>query len=130
MEILSFAQIRARVRILYYDISEVRCPALSSELIIFNKYGLNHLIRKGRKHRSQAEICRRAGLLHYVRETISTAVSITEYRTEYRLYSRVISVAHFWSVNKRHGNRKITVVIRQLNSGPKHFFSVMDEPIK
>ena len=35
--------------------------------------------------------------------------------------------ADFWSLTKRYGNEEITVIVRQIGSKEKHFFSIYDK---
>ncbi len=107
----------------YQKIGHLPCPAFNSENIYFNKHGLIHLFIKGRFPRKSGDIVRRIRIFPNVKVILNNENKITEYRTT----RRGLSTAHFWTIKSKINNRIIKVIIRQLNNGRKHFFSVMDE---
>ena len=121
---------KEKIKAIYYRLGNILCPAMNNERIYFNKYGLNHIFRKGRIPRSTREQIRRVGLLLYVEDVIRCAKIITEYREGNNQPLQRLSTARFWSLEKIIDNRKIIVVIRQINLGNKHFFSVIDEDLE
>lgn len=98
----------------YVKIGYVICPALGNEKVYFTREGFNHLIRKGRKYRSPAEIIRRLRLLPSAPNIVETATKTHEQETA--IINK--SVAHFWSVKKS----DTTVIIRKMNDSRIHFF--------
>lgn len=107
----------------YRRIKSVSCPVFNYKPIYFNKHGFNHLISKQRLLRSKREQIRRVNLLPCAVILIESAHSISGYK------KTVIdsSVGHFWILKGNIEGKNIRVIIRQLNQGNKHFFSVMDE---
>ena len=93
-------------------------------------HGFNHLIRKGRVGRSLREQKRRISLVHKAPEILMSSREFSEYSEEKRLSdSGRISLARFWAfVIDDYGNAiSIIVIVRQMNNGRRHFFSIMDE---
>ncbi len=107
----------------YKRIKSVSCPAFNYELIYFNKHGFNHLISKQRLLRSKNEQARRINLLPHAVILIESVHKICGYK------KTVVdsSIGHFWTLKGNIEGKNIRVIIRQLNQGNKHFFSVMDE---
>jgi len=120
--LFSMKELHKKVKYEYDKLKNLTCPGLDNEVIFFYRSGYNHLIRKGRKFRSRKEVLRRTGLLSRVVEVVSSRLIEVAIRRE--------EGAIFWELRKRFKDRDIIVVIRQLGTGPKHFFSVMDEKIK
>lgn len=113
----------------YYKIDAIPCPAFGGELIYFNKYGFNHLIWKGGEARDINEQIERIRLIPEAVEIIGNSKSFGQHR-KYERNSRrggFISVAYFWSFERKTDYGKITVIVRQTNNGLKHFFSVMNK---
>lgn len=114
----------------YKKLQPIACPAFGNELIYFNRNGFNHLVRAGKRARSVREQIRRVRLF----ERVVSILSISKSFQKYRKLERYIvdnpngkSTAQFWAfICKKKGNTVI-VLIRQLNNGHKHFFSVMNK---
>ncbi len=100
-----------------------KCPAFGGEKIYFNRHGWNHLLRKGRLMRSEAEQKRRITLLHLAPEIITSVLKTEDYKENIQHGQ----VAYFWSLRSVYNNTKVRIVIRMINNGSKHFFSIMDE---
>jgi len=104
----------------YKDIRYIECPAFSNEKIYFNKHGFNHLIRKGFIPRTKEEQIKRLSLL-----PLSKAIIINS-----KKYSRYLKkedkhpIAYFWSLISNNSNVSVTVIVRQLDGGYKHFYSI------
>ena len=120
-----------QAREIYRETRPVPCPALGNELVYFNRFGLNHLTRSGKNLRSIYEQNRRIRLFEKASGIISNAKSVHEYR---KLEKKIpygesfrISTAHFWAFASNEGGRTVIVLVRQVNDGVKHYFSVMDE---
>lgn len=122
----------------YLSVKQVLCPALNNEVIVFTMTGFNHLIRKGRILRSHADRMRRFKLLKYIKPITENAVKISEHRIEFRdevimRYGKKIKnrqIVEFWAIQKTHDEKNITILIRRIGNGQKHFFSVMSENCK
>ena len=110
----------------YYKIGSVPCPAFNNELVYFNKYGFNHLIRKGKYPRDRKEQLKRILILPYSLSIIKNS----KYVSEYRINNIKNVCGYFWSVQGNINGFFLRVVIRQINSGSKHFFSIMYEKQK
>jgi hypothetical protein len=108
-----------KAQITYNKIEHVWCPMLNAD-IIFNSHGFRHLIRKRGILRSRKEQIRRFSLIPSIKGIVEDpAITILNHR-------RIINnpTANFWTLSKKNNDEVIKVVIRQLNDGQKHFFSV------
>ena len=119
----------ARVNGMYKDIKFqynllkiATCPAFYGEKIYFNSHGFNHLIRKGRTPRKPGDVQRRLFLLKYVETIIKTC----GYYSEYKFVMKNNIKIRFWSLVKVINSRTVTVIIRQIQDGRKHFYSIFD----
>ena len=81
---------------------------------------------KGRILRPQADRINRFNAFLSIQEIIEGSETFYEYRKS----TGQVSTAYFWSLVKTIDGRKVTVVIRQLDNGPKHFFSIIRGKIK
>lgn len=106
----------------YKKIGHIECPAFDNERIYFNKHGFNHLVRKNGKLRSPFEQVRRTSLLYYAVAILQRAHKSVSYSI-----NEVDGLpGHFWTFYEKVNDIKIKVVVRKLNDGRIHFFSVMD----
>ena len=106
----------------YYKIKKVRSVIFLNQEIIFNKTGFNHLIKKGKNHRSISEKIRRFGLLIYVNRVLQDYHA----EVEYRYTENNGNKTHFWGITKTIRNNKIKVVIYKVNNGKLTFLSIMN----
>ncbi|MFA6404833.1 MAG: hypothetical protein WCW03_02430 [Candidatus Paceibacterota bacterium] len=108
----------------YKKMQPVACPAFGGELVYFNKHGFNHLIRKGRRFRKIDVQIDRIQLIGTAIDTLQR--SSTVYR--YRKVNTVKSVMQFWAFEDDLiiDNKKVSiiVVVRKMNNGKIHFFSI------
>lgn len=109
----------------YFSIGAIRCPALNGEFVYFNRRGFQHLIRKGKRYRSLTEIIRRLRLLPLAVQTIKT----TKIHHEETTILGEESIATFWTLKETYAKQNIVIyiIIRKLNDGKIHFFSVYDK---
>ena len=107
----------------YYKIGNISCAAFRNELVHFNKHGFKHLLRKGKKYRPRAEQIKRINLLPFAVHILKRAQEIRGYR------SNTIDgiLANFWTIRGIHNGQQIRVILRKINKGVLHFFSVMQE---
>jgi hypothetical protein len=84
----------------YRSIGRVWSPQIDDH-IMFNNIGFRHLIWKGRRRRS--------------------------YRDQHGKKIIKTPSANFWEFTGERDNKTIIVIVRQIKSGRKHFFSVYDE---
>jgi hypothetical protein len=103
----------------YFKIGRVWCPALN-DYITFNAVGFRHLVRKRGILRSTDEQLRRFSLILLAKDIIENpSAAIFHDKSIIN-----IRAANFWTLSMRHEDGIIKVIIRQLDGGAKHFFSV------
>ena len=128
----SYEEIKRKAREFYGKIGLVWCTALNDH-IVFNSVGFRHLIWKGAEQRPQQEQKRRFALLPYIKNTLTNHRGMMEFREEIRTSIvkehgkkiRRLSRARFWGLVINGGDgTTITIVIRQIDSRNKHFFSI------
>jgi hypothetical protein len=108
----------------YKKLGYVECPAFSNEKIYFNHYGLRHLVYKGEKVRTKEEIIKRFKLLPYVSNILKKVKSTDD---EEKSVNKT-PVAYFWTIKYPvHTELRVRIIIRRLNDGTLHFFSIMKE---
>jgi hypothetical protein len=117
----TYAEFIEKARVEYKKIGSITCPAFYGEQVYFNACGFNHLIRKGRVPRKTSEQIRRIHLIPQAVAIISKGMKACVYRKTMMGQS----MGHFWTFKKTYHDTKVQVVIRQMNTGRKHFFSVM-----
>lgn len=125
---------KAKAKKLYNKIGRIPSPALSGDHVAFTSKGFTHLIRKGKNPRPRREQIKRFTLISYAEAIVKNPKAVLVYRTHETKYRAnrygekilITSTAHFWTFKETIGNRTIKVVIRQLNQGQKHFFSIME----
>jgi hypothetical protein len=121
----------------YKKIGAIISPALDDQFVYFNNTGFNHLIRK-LSIRSRTEQKKRFLLLPKVESIIKNPKAIIVYRKEEKKFlskwkeSKFLkeSSFHYWTFVCFTDSKKIKVVIRQINNGCKHFYSVMDKKVE
>lgn len=107
----------------YKKLGYIECPAFDGKKVYFNSHGLDHLIYKGRVPRSRDEVIKRFSLLPFACNILKNARNI--YSEEKRVKEK--SYAYFWTIKDNAGSRKIRIILRRLNNGTIHFFSIMQE---
>lgn len=108
----------------YKKLSHVECPAFGNEFIYFNYYGLNHIFYKSGILRSKKEIIDRCALLPYVPNILMNLRIIDG--EEKRVKEN--SFAYFWTIKHQiNPALRLRIIVRRLNNGTLHFFSVMRE---
>jgi hypothetical protein len=106
----------------YYKIVAIKCMCLSNELVFFNNYGLNHILRKNNKDRSFKDQSRRFRLMKHCKVILQNK----DVEVEYRVSNKKSSTAHFWGITCVINKKKIKVVIRRINNGQLIFLSIMN----
>lgn len=107
------------------------CPALNNEHIIFNAEGFNHICRK--PNRPTKEIIDRLQLLWHAETILQDPFVLMTYRKRSeKLMLRKSGVrrpeeveVQYWRFEKPIGTEIVKVLVRQVNDGQKHFFSIM-----
>jgi hypothetical protein len=115
----------------YKKLSRIWCPALKDH-VTFNTSGLRHLIWRGKWPRAKKEQIRRFLLLPHAAKIIQQSQKSVEYRKKEQISKtkwngdkiETISQAHFWGLVKKIEDQHVTVVLRQIGNGNKHFFSI------
>ena len=120
-----FEEFIRKTREKYTETGPMPCPAFGNELIYFKKSYFKHLLRKRGILRSESEQKRKLILFKYALEIIKSTKVIDEYRKGKKINDP--EAGQFWALSKIYGNRKVSVIIRQIGSNQKHFFSVKDE---
>lgn len=128
-----YGQLKLKAKKVYSKIGRIPSPALNNEYVAFTNIGFTHLIRKGRNPRPRSEQARRFVLIPYSEQIIKNPRATILYRTSETKYyvnrhgQKVLttSTAHFWTFVESIKGTKIKIVVRQLNKGQKHFFSIM-----
>lgn len=110
----------------YLSIGKLSCPIFPAEFIYFEKAGFRHLQYKGRILRSYLDQMRRFRLFKQCKDIITNAKEVFEYR-EVKNHATVVK---FWSIRVNKGSKVVIVVIRQINTGNKHFYSIMHKNTK
>jgi hypothetical protein len=105
----------------YKSIGHIICPALNNEKIYFTRAGFTHLIRKEKTPREKSEQIKRLTLLAFVPGIIKRA---NRYITYFKDTNKKDIRMQTWSLQEKVNGVDITVIIRQIDNHPKHFFSV------
>ena len=105
---------------IYREIGYIVCPALDGEKVYFNNKGFTHLLRKNKFLRPINEQIKRLNLLHYCVEILSD----TNIKATHKLIKTRKGVAEFWGLEKIINKVRIRIVIRKINRGAIHFFSI------
>ena len=112
----------AKAKAAYYEIGYVYSLAFG-ENVYFNARGFIHLLRKGKSPRPRSEQLRRLRLIFAAVKVIQTEKSVSSYE----IIKRNGISAHFWVLRSLLGSVRIRVVIRKIDNGKIHFFSVMNK---
>jgi hypothetical protein len=113
-----YEQLKLKARVFYLTIKPVVCPMINNELVSFNEKGFRHLIYKGRFRRSKKDQMRRFRLLPLVTKVLEDKFAKVIYRNEI--------TAEFWGLQSIIDKKVITVIVRKIGNGQKHFFSITD----
>lgn len=123
---------RGMARRFYDGIGVVRCPALGDAVVVFGAAGFKHLVYK--PSRSETEIVERLSFLRHASVTVSTSNARVTYRKRSETHSiirnnesrRPQSIdVHYWGIEAVIDGHVYVAVIRQIDMGQKHFYSIM-----
>lgn len=116
---------KSRAKEFYKTIGRLWCPLLN-DYVVFNNIGFQHLVRKGHRPRIMGDQTRRFYLLESIEGIFMDAnAKITH---EEKIGDGAMpSMTTFWKISAKRNERIITVVVRQIASKQKHFFSVYDQ---
>src|SRR3989344_2970217 len=112
---------KKQIKEIFNRTKSVSCPAFSSERIIFNSKGINHLIYKG--DRSRREMSRIKINIRLLPRAIKLLSRATFYQEE-TSYEKESKTYRFWTFEAVVAKRRIKVIVREVGNGKKHFWSV------
>jgi hypothetical protein len=116
----------------YRTLGRVRSPALNHEWVAFNSKGICHILYKAAHN--TPEIVERLFCLQYAKAIIEDSEAEIEYRClndkeylkENGNYRLCQVVSQYWTFKKGVAPELIIkVVVRQVEQGQKHFYSIM-----
>jgi hypothetical protein len=118
-------------KLLYEKIGKTWCPALH-DYIAFNRAGFQHLLRKRGRRRTETEKKRRLALLPFIKNVIANPNVKIYHEKKISLFQsnqhgekiQTSGEVEFWKLSGIKNGRTINVIIRKINRGQKHFFSV------
>ncbi|MDO8579599.1 MAG: hypothetical protein Q7R72_01875 [bacterium] len=113
-----------KYKLFYQNIGSIKCPYFDNEPIFFNRKGLNHVMRTGRELREFNARIERLSLLVYCKRILTKNYN----DVEYRLMTKGNTSAGFWGFTANIDGVCMKLIVRQIGSGQKHFFSIF--PIK
>ena len=114
-----FKEFVKKARERYRKIGSVPCPTFGGERVYFTRAGFKHLIRKGRLPRLKEEQIKRLKLM-------PQGPVLLAKNTKFSTYTAHPNVS-FWSFIGTKNKKKVTVIVRQFNAKPKHFFSIFED---
>ena len=94
-----------------------RCPAFEGEVVNIGREGWEHTVKIVR--RTKMDVLGRLFCLEYARSILDTATSFQEYTRNKK------AGVEFWVFTSIVGATKVSVVVRSVNNGRKHFYSVI-----
>jgi hypothetical protein len=135
---LGYKKSKEKAKKIYSKIGRIPCPALNGEFVSFTRAGFTHLLRKGRIPRTRNEQKRRFALLSFAEKIIKNPEAVIIYRQEeikekvnrYGEKILLARMANFWTFVEKINDCLVKIVIRQVNNGRKHFFSIMSDNIR
>jgi hypothetical protein len=107
----------------YKKIGYIECPAFGNEKVYFNHYGLQHIQFKGRTPRSTEQTINRFNLTFKYYKILKNIKRVESEEKSIEANSTV----YFWTIKSRVGFINIRIILRRLNNGTLHFFSIMTE---
>lgn len=121
MEKEIYQKIYNRTKKFYYGIKPVLSKSFNNEVILFGGSGWRHMIWKDGEMRPIEDRLRRFALLKFAAYVIRYGQII-----HYRKDVKNGIVGKFWRLSLKIDKQYIKVVIRQIGTSSKHFFSVMN----
>jgi hypothetical protein len=127
----NYEKAKREARAAYRNTGAAWSPAFQCH-IAFNVAGFHHILWKQNERRSKREQIRRFALLCRAKPIIEQTKNVATHRQTTVLHiarrrgkkkTRVLK-ADFWSLVQKSRDITVTVVIRQLEGGQKHFFSI------
>ena len=112
---------KLKIKSFFNQVRQVQNPALG-EIIYFNAKGINHLLYKNNRNLRQKDRIKANFIL------LPRATKLLEKSTFWQEESHYVkdkSKYFFWAFEAVVDQRRIKVIVRQVNSGKKHFWSVI-----
>jgi len=124
----STTQMITQAKHLYQSIGSVYCPAIKT-VVVFNRYGYNHLIYDGHGHRrGEQNIKRRLHLLSTALTVVEKSKAVRKKdKATIRVNGKIRKVIYFeicLSLKTNHQKHDVTVVMRKFEIGQPHFYTV------
>lgn len=115
-------ELKQKARNFFQENSNVKCPAFPKEKVYLNARGLQHLFYKGsRSKRDLKRIAKNIELLPRAVQLLKL-MPLPQEEDSYRAHGQKYK---FWAFEGVVENRRIKVVVRQIGTGRKHFYSVI-----
>lgn len=121
MEEKDFQDLYSKTKTVYFEIKSVHSPHFQDDKVFFDRIGFVHMIYKGKMLREKKDQINRFKSFKYVITVLLSESSTLEYRESEKYKTK----AMFWGLSLKIRDKLVTVVIRQVDSGKKHFYSVM-----
>ncbi len=129
-----YEKTKKEAREIYNKIGRVWCPAISGH-VSFESTGFRHLMWKGRERRPYTQQVKRFSLIVSATEIISNPKSRVIKREEARYLPIkrdgvevvIKTQVCFWAFHAKIESKNVRVIVRRINNGNKHFFSVFEE---
>lgn len=107
---------------LYKQVRKIYCNQLGV-VVHFGNQGFRHLLRKYGKIRPSKDYTRRFILFRKYIKSLGQG----EFKITTKIQERNNSRVCFLSLEKNFNDKKIIVILRRINDGKIHFFSIMDK---
>ena len=117
-----YSKIKDEMKKIYFSIGFLHSQAFNNEKIYFDDSGFRHMLFKGKDPRPIADQVRRFKLFKHVSSIVKETKEISTFIT--------IRKAKFWSLEQTINEKRVVIVIRQILTGNKHFFSIMPKKHK
>lgn len=114
--------LKEKTKKFFKETGSINCPSFTNEKVFFNAKGLQHLFYKG--PRSRRDIKRITKSIELLPRSVKLLklMPIAQEEDEYVSHNKRY---RFWAFEGVVENRRIKVVVRQIGTGRKHFYSVI-----
>lgn len=114
--------LKDKAKFFFQATGSIDCPAFTGEKIFFNAKGLQHLFYKG--PRSKRDLKRIAKNLELLPRAVKL-LKLMPIPQEEDTYTAHEKKYNFWAFEGVVDKRRIKVIVRQVGTGRKHFYSVI-----
>lgn len=128
-----FEKIKSEAETLYASITEIYCPFFKDK-VSFNSQGLEHMkFKQWNKPRTRGDQYFRLKLFRLVPQIISESntlqgkwdTKVFERRQSRGKWTKVLKEVTYYEFVAVKGNARIKLIVKQIGSGPKFFWSVI-----